>query len=113
MVKGTKIGLMDRRVTIVEFTTVKGTINENTRTQQTVKDVWAQLKFKASNEAIDEKVYSINERDYIVHYDPVITAKLMQDLAVMDDGKLYYVTGANPDYGGRQKYILFNCLYRG
>lgn len=107
------LGKMDRKVEIVEFVSTKNNIGATSRTQQTVKTVWAQLIFKTSGEEFDQKIFSINKRDYVIHYDPDIAAKLLQSLAVVDDGITYYVTGANPDYEGRKKAILLNCKQDG
>jgi hypothetical protein len=107
------IGKLDRYVQIVNFTTAKSSINSNTRTKVIVKNVWAKLSFKSSGEQVDQKVFDINKRDYVIHYDTDISSLNLQQLAVEDDGKTYFVTGANPDYGGRQMYILLNTEYRG
>lgn len=107
------IGKLDRFVEIVNFTTVKSVINSNERTQVSVKNVWAQLLVKASSEDVDNKVFDINKRDYVLHYDEDITSLNVQQLAVVEDGKTYYVTGANTDYLGRKMYMLLNCEYRG
>jgi hypothetical protein len=104
---------MDRRVMLVEFVKTKSAINAVERAEQDVKEVWASVKFKSSSEDFEEKVYSINKRAYIIHYDPTITAKLVQDLAVKDEYKTYYVTGVDAEYGGRKKYIYLECEYRG
>lgn len=109
MVKGTKIGQLDRYVAIVEFTKGKDAFNANTRAETPLKEVWAKLMFKGSSEDIEEKVYSINKRDYVIYYDPDIVVKQIQDLAVIDGDIKYYVKGVNLDYGGRQKYVLLNC----
>lgn len=108
-----QIGKLDRCVEIVEFTAVKDAFNSKTRTQTPIKKVWAQVVFKSSTEDFEEKVYSINKRDYVIHFDPDIAVKFLQDLAVIDDGVTYYVTGVNPDVAGRKMYMLLNCKYDG
>ena len=113
MVLKHQIGKLDRYVEIVEFTETTNALNATTRVQNSIKNVWAQLKFRNSTEDFDDKVYSINQRDYIIHFDAAIATKLMQNLAVIDGGKTYYVTGVNPDIGGRNMYILLNCEYKG
>lgn len=107
------IGKLDRYVEIVNFTTVKSDINTQERTQVSVKKVWAQLMVKSSSEDFEQKVFDINKRDYVIHYDQDIAALNLQQLAVVEDSKIYYVTGANADYGGRKMYMLLNCEYRG
>lgn len=107
------IGKLDRYVEVVNFTTVKSDINTNERTQVSVKFVWAQLSFKASSEDFEEKVFDINKRDYVVHFDEDITNLNIQQLAIIEDNKIYYVTGADVDYGGRKMYMKLNCEYRG
>lgn len=110
-INGSQISKMDRRIEVVEFTEVIGTLNEKSRSQVSIKEVWAELMFKSSSEDNQEKVYEINKRDYIIHYDPDIAAKDIQDLAVVDDGKVYYVIGYSE--WGRQMFIQLNCEYRG
>lgn len=108
-----QIGKLDRFVDIVEFTTAKSAIGSKERTQQAVKSVWAQVDFKSSSEDFEEKVYSINRRNYIIHFDRTISAKLVQDLAVIDESKTYYVIGYDSNYGGREMYMMLSCEYRG
>jgi hypothetical protein len=107
------LGKLDRYVEIVKFTVVKGEYNAPERTQVSVKNVWAKLNFKASTEDFEEKVFDVNKRDYVIHWDSDITTLNLQDLAVIEEGKTYYVTGANPDFGGRKMFVLLNCEYRG
>jgi len=109
MVNKRYIGKLDRYVEIVEYSTVKDAYNSNQRTEASIKNVWANVQFKSSTEDFDEKVYSINKPDYIIHFDSGIAAKNLQDLAVKDDGVTYYVTGATLDFGGRNRFILLNC----
>lgn len=107
------IGKLDRSVEIVKFTVTQDEYNASSRTQELVKRVWAKLNFKSSTEDFEEKVFSITNRDYLIHWDNDITDLNLQDLAVVEDGKTYYVTGANPDVGGRKMFVLLNCEYRG
>jgi hypothetical protein len=107
------LGKLDRFVSIVKFAVVSDEYNSDERTALEVKKVWAMLSFKSSTEDVQEKVFDINKRDYLIHFDTDITTLNLQDLAVVEDGKTYYVTGANPDYGGRKMYVLLNCEYRG
>lgn len=107
------IGKLDRYVEIVKFTVEEDEYNAGERTQVSVKNVWAKLSFKSSSEDFEEKVFDINKRDYIIFWDPAIVALNLQDLAVIEDDKTYYVTGANPDFGGRKMFVLLNCEYRG
>jgi len=108
-----EISKMDHYVQVVKFTTVKGVLNENSRTQTAVKSVWAALRLKSSGEDIAEKIYSIDKRDYVIHYDDDIVAEVIQDLAIIDDGLIYYVTGFNSEFAGRKMFILLNTEYRG
>lgn len=107
------VGKLDRYVQVVEFVSTKDDYNATSREQTDVKNVWAQLKFKSSGEDWEEKVFSLNNRDYIIHYDEDITSKNLQELAIIDEGVTYYVTGANKDFGGRKMYVLLNCEARG
>lgn len=108
-----QISNMQHYVSIVQFTNVKSAIGSKERTQVFVKDVWAALDFKGSSEDAEGKIFNINNRNYIIHQDPDITALNLQDLAVIENGSVYYVTGANTNYLGRNKYIMLNCEYRG
>ena len=108
-----QIGKMDHYVNVVKFTTVKGALNENKRTQESIKHVWAELQFTGSSEDVVEKVYSINKRNYVIHFDDDIVSEVIQDLAIIEDEKIYYVTGFNSEYKGRQMFIILNCEYRG
>ena len=108
-----QIGLMDHYVEVVKFTTTKGALNENSRTQTSIKNVWAAVNFKSSGEDVEEKVYNINRRDYVIHFDADIASEVIQDLAIIDDGFTYYVTGFNSEIKGRKMFILLNCEYRG
>ena len=108
------IGKLDRFVTVVQFTVAADEYNSGTkRTPSPIKNVWAKLVFKSSSESVDEKVFDINKRDYVIHFDTDITDLDLQNLAIIEDEKTYYVTGANPDYGGRKMYVLLNTEYRG
>lgn len=107
-----QIGKLDRYVEVVNFTAVKSVINSKERTQTSVKFVWAQLIVKSSTEEMDHKVTDINKRNYVLHYDEDIASLNLQQLAIVDDSKTYYVTGANPDFGGRKMYMQLNCESR-
>ena len=113
MAVGEILGKLDRYVQIVKFVTEQDEYNATSRVQTAVKNVWAKLNFKGSTEDFEEKVFDINKRDYIIHWDSDITSLNLQDLAVVEDDKIYYVTGANPDFGGRKMFVLLNCEYRG
>ena len=104
-----QIGQMSHYVQVVKFTSVKSDIGSNERTQVAVKSVWAALQIVSSTENVEDKVYSVNKRNYIIHYDEDITALLLQDLAVIENSEIYYVTGYNAEYGERNQYILLNC----
>lgn len=104
------VGTFNTLVTVVEFTAAATAIGSKERTQQTVKQVWAAVHFKNSAEDHNGKIFNINQRSYIMHYDAVIAAKNLQDLAVVDNGLTYYVTGADPKYLGL--YILLNTEAR-
>lgn len=108
-----QIGKLDRYVEIVNFTTIKSDINTKERTPVSVKNVWAQLLPKASSEDFNEKVFNVNKRDYVIHFDEDIIALNVQQLAVIEDNKTYYITGVDTDFGGRKMYVLLNCEYRG
>ena len=108
-----EISKMDHYVEVVKFTTVKGALNENSRTQTSVKNVWAAVRLKSSGEDIQEKIYSVDKRDYVIHYDDDIVAETIQDLAIIDGGLVYYVEGFNSEFAGRKMFILLNCEYRG
>lgn len=107
------IGKLDRFVQIIKFVVTQDEYNASSRTQEAVKNVWAKLMFKSSSEDFEENVFDINKRDYLIHWDSDITDLNLQDLAVIEDDKMYYVTGANPDVGGRKMFVLLNCEYRG
>ena len=108
-----EISKMDHYVQIVKFTNVKGALNENSRTQTSVKSVWASLRVKSITEDVEEKVFSVDRRDYVIHYDDDVVAETIQDLAIIDGGKTYYVNGYNDEFAGRKMFILLNCEYRG
>lgn len=108
-----QIGKLDRFITIKQFTETVDEYNSPVRTEATVKNVWAQVRFKSSTEDFAQKVFDIDKRDYVIHYDVDVTSLNLKNLAVLDGTQLYYVTGVNVDFGGRNKYVLLNCEYRG
>lgn len=108
------IGKLDRFVSIVKFVVEADEFNSSTkRVPVTIKNVWAKRVFKSSSEDFEERVFDINKRDYVIHYDEDIVNLNMQDLAIVDEDKMYYITGFDKDYRGRRMFVLLNCEYRG
>lgn len=108
------IGKLDRFVDVVKFEVEADELNSSTKRVPVIfKKVWAKRIFKSSSEDFEERVFDINKRDYVIHYDEDIVNLNMQDLAIVDDGEMYYITGFDKDYKGRRMFVLLNCEYRG
>lgn len=113
MAVNNQIGQMDHYVQLVEYVETKSAINALVRTANPIKNVWAALQFVNSTENREDKVYDVNKRNYIIHYDADVVAKNIKNLAVVESNKTYYVTGYDLNYGTRNQYILLNCRYDG
>lgn len=108
-----QIGQMDHYVQVVEYVETKSALNALVRTPTPIKNIWAALQFVSSTENREDKVYDVNKRNYIIHYDADIIVKDIKNLAIVENGKTYYVTGYDANYGSRNQYILLNCKYDG
>ena len=104
------IGKMDRRIEIVKRIKVRGSTGAETFTETTIASVWAERKTIKSEEALDEKIVTINEQQYIIRYHPDIAKETVQHLFIKDDVIEYDIYGFNPI--GRKEYLIIECERR-
>lgn len=80
------IGKLDRRITIIDYTTTTNAFGEKVQSWTTTKTVWAQVKFTSGGERFEaKKVTEVNNLVFTIRYDAVITSKAH----VIYNGKVY------------------------
>lgn len=99
-----RIGHMDRHIQILIAQEGKGALSEAAIVEVPLKSVWATVDYGSGGEDFDEKVYTLENRMYTIHYDPVIVDELMQKLIIEDEGDRWYVYAT--DLLGRQYIVL-------
>ena len=78
----------------------KGQLSETAIVETLLKEVWAYVDYGAGSEDFEEKVYTLENRMYVIHLDPAINIELQQKLVIEDDGERWYVY--SKDKLGRQ-----------
>ena len=85
------IGQMDRRITIYNNVESKSALNTPVNTDVLIREVWARRVERSGGEDFDEKIYTEESIDYVVHYDPAIDDVLTEKLVVVDGTERLYV----------------------
>ena len=103
------IGQLDIRITLVKFTDQKSAIATAERTSQDLLSTWAKRVNLSASEDTEDKIFTINQRAYIIRYRENLNQEELEELAVRDGNRLYYVTGARPI--GRKQFWELRCEY--
>lgn len=104
------IGEMDRPITIYQVTEGKGAMGSATDVEQVVKDVWAKRITGNGSEQFEEKVFTLDNRQYLIHYDPEIAQLFQEKLIVVDEGRKYFVFASEEIVRGR--FVVLKTEYR-
>lgn len=104
------IGKMDRFISIYEVTESKGIVGSTRDAEVKIKDVWAKRVESNSTENFEEKVYTLDNRQYHIHYDPDIAVLFQEKLLVIDEGRKYFVYSSEEIVRGQ--YVLLKTEFR-
>lgn len=110
MAKQHNIGEMDRFIAIYQVTEGKGAIGSAKDATSKVKDVWAKRITGNGGEQFEEKVFTLDNRQYLIHYDPAIASLFQEKLIVVDEGRKYFVFASEEVERGR--YVILKTEYR-
>lgn len=111
MDKKYSIGKMDRPVAIHHVTEIKGDAGQSKDVEVLVKNIWAQRIEGNGSEDFEEKVYTLDNRQYMIHYDPEIAGLFQEKLIVVEEGRKYFVFSSEELVRG--KYVLLKTEFRG
>ncbi|QLE02886.1 head-tail adaptor protein [Galbibacter sp. BG1] len=104
------IGKMDRRIAIVKRIKSKSTSGADSYTETTLATVWAEKKELKSEEAVDDKVVTINAHQFVIRFHPEIASEKVQHLYLVDENDEYDIYGV--EMVGRKQFIKINCERR-
>lgn len=103
------VGQRDRRVQVVEYTTIKNSLNEDVKTEQSVGYFYARVDDLSGTEDEEGKVIHIINRMYVIPYHPDIKAR-GEHMVVKDEEReyrIYYVQEV-----GRHEQLRLKCTNR-
>lgn len=104
------IGKMDRRIQVIKRIKTKTPSGADAFTETIIATVWAEKKVLKSDEAVDDKIVTINAHQYVLRYHPIIAAENIQHLYLKDDSVEYDIYGLDPM--GRKQFLKINCERR-
>jgi head-tail adaptor len=102
------IGQMDRKIEVIEFTSITNETGEEVRSETVIANPFAYLREISGNEDVDGKVRHLINRSYTIRYNPVVLQKANQ-LAVKDGNTLFQVIHVKEF--GRKKHLEILVKY--
>ena len=102
-------GNRDRKVEIVEYTTIKNALNEDVPTESSIGFFYAKMADLSGTEDEEGKVMHIISRTYTIPYLAAIKTN-GENMVIKDDSKefrIYYVQEI-----GRKMQLLLKCTVR-
>ena len=103
-------GTLDRWVGIYQVTTQKGDVGQASEVVTHLKDVWAKRIEPGGSEDFDDKVVTLDNRQYVIHYDPSIADLFLETLFVQEGNRKYYVFAT--EELGRGRYLKLKASFR-
>ena len=104
------IGEFDRYVGLYELQESQSDTNSLQLTKVKLRDIWVKHIAADEGESFDDKIRTLDVHHYVTHWDPDVSTRMPETLAIEDNERLYFCFGMDEIVRGT--FIRLKCEAR-